>query len=124
MKGERLRKNVEFRSVYRRGKSFSNDILVLYLVRSNRNRDENGRLYNKVGISVSKKVGKSITRSRAKRLINESYRLNSKGLRPGHNLVFVARSAIKEKEYKDVQTAMLNLFKKAGIYNNDEKDSN
>ncbi|MEW8957383.1 ribonuclease P protein component [Clostridium sp.] len=124
MKGEKLRKNAEFRSVYRRGKSFSNELLVLYVFKSNRNRDEKGIPYNKVGISVSKKVGKSVIRSRVKRLISENYRLNRKGLKSGYNFVFVARSAIREKEYKDVETAMLNLFKKAGIYNNDEKNPN
>ena len=72
----RLKKNIEFRIVYRRGKSLANDLLVLYIYKNKRNKDEHGHPYNKVGISVSKKVGNSVVRSRSKRLITESYRLN------------------------------------------------
>lgn len=120
MKKRKLRKNVEFRTVYRRGKSFSNNLLVLYVYKNNRNRLQDGDIYNKVGISVSKKVGKSVVRSRVKRLIKESYRLNSTPLKSGYDFVFVARTALKDKKYRDVEIAMINLFKKAGLYNNEE----
>ena len=112
----KLKKNIEFRIVYRRGKSFANDILVLYVLKNNKNKDKDNSLYNKVGISVSKKVGNSVVRSRSKRLIYESYRLNIKDIKTGYDFVFVARSAINEKKYSDVEAAMINLFKKAGIY--------
>lgn len=120
---EKIRKNIEFRNVYRRGKSFSNDILVLYIYNNRRNRDENKKPYNKVGISVSKKVGKSVIRSRVKRLISESYRLNCDDLKPGFDFVFIARVTSKDKSYWEVEKAMKNLFKKAGLVNN-EKDFN
>ena len=108
----KLRKNTEFRLVYRRGKSYANKLLVLYVF----NNKEENELYNKVGISVSKKVGNSVVRSRSKRLIYESYRLNVKDIKTGYDFVFVARSAINEKKYSDVEAAMINLLKKAGIY--------
>ena len=120
MKKRKLRKNIEFRTVYRRGKSFSNNLLVLYVYKNSRNRLQEGDIYNKVGISVSKKVGKSVVRSRVKRLIKESYRLNSDSLKSGYDFVFVARTALKDKKYRDVESAMINLFKKAGLYNNEE----
>ena len=78
MKIQRLRKNSEFRLVYRRGKSFSTDLLVLYIFKNYRNSVD-GKDINRVGISVSKKLV-SVVRSRVKRLISESYRLNSEKL--------------------------------------------
>lgn len=116
MKQYKIRKNSEFRIVYRRGKSFSNQLLVLYLFK-------NGKDINRVGISVSKKVGKSVIRSRVKRLISESYRLNCADLKPGFDFVFIARVTSKDKSYWEVEKAMKNLFKKAGLVNN-EKDFN
>ncbi len=122
MKIEKLRKNVEFRIVYRRGKSFSTDLLVLYIYKNYKNNVD-GNDINRVGISVSKKVGKSVVRSRVKRLISESYRLNSSLLKKKFDFVFVARTAAKDKTYCEIESSMKKLFKKAGLIN-DEKNSN
>lgn len=112
----RLRKNNEFKLVYRRGKSLANSLLVLYIFNNRKNKDQNNLPYNKVGISVSKKVGNSVVRSRSKRLITESYRLKEKDLKSGYDFVFVARTAIKDKSYFEVEDAMKKLFIKAGLY--------
>lgn len=116
----RLRKNSEFRIVYRRGKSLANDLLVLYIFKNRKNKDIKGNLYNKVGISISKKVGNSVVRSRSKRLITENYRLRANDLLIGYDFIFVARTKIKGKDYKSVQRSMNNLLKKAGLYNDKE----
>lgn len=123
MSMQSLRKNREFRLVYRRGESSSNKILVLYVFKNRRNRDEKNLPYNKVGISVSKKVGKSVVRSRVKRLISESYRLNCDNLKEGYDFIFIARNPIVGKSYKEVESAALHLLKKAGLYK-DEKVTN
>ncbi|MDD6793967.1 MAG: ribonuclease P protein component [Clostridiaceae bacterium] len=118
----RVKKNNEFRMIYRRGKSIANDLLVLYIFKNRRNKDKEGSQYNKIGISVSKKVGNSVVRSRSKRLITESYRLKS-NLKQGYDFVFVARTKLKDKSYHEVDKSIDNLFKKAGLYNN-EKNTN
>ena len=106
----RIKKNAEFRAVYRRGKSFSNNLLVLYVYR-------NKKSINRLGISVSKKVGKSVIRNRIKRLIKENFRLNIEEIKVGYDLVFIARNLSNGKSYIEIENSMKNLIKKAGLYN-------
>lgn len=120
----RLKKNFEFKIIYRRGKSFANDLLVMYILRNKKNRDRDINLYNKLGVSVSKKVGNSVVRSRSKRLISESFRLNDEFVTKGYDFIFIARNPIKDKNFGDVEKAMKNLFKKAGLYNKNEENNN
>lgn len=114
----KLRKNNEFRNVYRRGKSFSTDSLVLYVYKVN-SKNETER-ENRVGISVSKKVGKSVIRSRVKRLIKESYRLNNDNLKRSYDFVFIARTVAKDKTFKEIEESMKKLFRKAGLYKSEK----
>lgn len=116
----KLKKNIEFRIVYKRGKSIANDLLVLYVYKNRRNRDSNENVYNKVGISVSKKVGNSVVRSRIKRLITESYRLKEANINKGYDFIFVARSKSKDKSYHDIDKSINNLLKRAGLYSDKE----
>ena len=106
---ERLRKDSDFRRVYKHGKSFANRYLVMYIMRNNLE-------YNRVGISVSKKVGKAINRNKIRRRIKESYRLNiDANVKYGYDIVFIARVAIKEADYKDIEKSMNHLIRKAGL---------
>ena len=63
---ESLKKNSDFQKVYRNGRSFANRFLVMYVL-------ENEKNCNRIGISVSKKVGNSVIRHHITRLIRESY---------------------------------------------------
>lgn len=120
----RLKKNFEFKIIYRRGKSFANDILVMYILRNKKNKDKNLNIYNKLGVSVSKKVGNSVVRSRSKRLISESFRLNDEFITKGYDFIFIARNPIKDKNFVDVEKSMINLLKKAGLYIRNEENNN
>ena len=66
---ESLKKNSDFKNVYTRGKSYANKYLVMYVLENNPGK-------NRIGISVSKKVGNSVVRHRITRLVRESYRLH------------------------------------------------
>jgi ribonuclease P protein component len=122
MKHEKLRKNSEFQQVYRRGRSFANNLLVLYVFKNRKNILDH-EPFNRLGISVSKKVGKSTVRSRVKRLIKESYRLNRDNFIKGHDFAIIARVSSSDKSYGEMEKALKHVFKKAGLYY-DEKNIN
>jgi len=99
---ESLKKNKDFRNVYEKGRSCANKYLVMYVL-------ENGNRRNRLGISVSKKVGNSIVRHRLTRLIREGYRLQEDRFRCGLDIVVIARTGAKDKSYRDIESAMLHL---------------
>jgi ribonuclease P protein component len=103
---DKIRKNEEFRVVYNKGKSQANKYLVMYILK-------NGTDKNRIGISVSKKVGNSIVRHRLTRLIRESIRLNEERFYSGYDIVIIARNTLKGKGYFDTESAVIHL---AGIH--------
>jgi len=99
-----LKNSLEFGNVYKRGKSYANKYLVMYIT-------DNNLEINRLGISVSKKVGNSIVRHRITRLIREVYRLHQNDLIKGKDIVVVARINSKGKNYWDMESAFLHLAK-------------
>ena len=65
--------------------------------------------YNRLGISVSKKVGNSVVRHHITRLIRESYRLNHDTLRQSYDMVVIARKNAKDANYHIIESAFLHL---------------
>lgn len=74
---------------------------------------------NRLGISVSKKVGNSVVRHRIARLLRESFRLNDEKFHSGWDMVVVARMGAKGKNYSDIESALLHLAKLHGICKNE-----
>lgn len=99
---ESLKKNRDFQNVYRNGTSRANHFLVMYVL-------ENKLEKNRIGISVSKKVGNSVIRHRITRLIRESYRLREELFRNGLDIVVIARVNAKEITYEQTEKALLHL---------------
>ena len=99
---ESLKKNKDFQNVYKHGISYANKYLVMYVL-------DNNTSQNRLGISVSKKVGNSIVRHRLTRLIRESYRLQEDRFKCGFDIVVIARIGAKGKSYKEIDSAMLHL---------------
>ena len=110
---ESLKKNRDFQSVYRKGKSYGNKYLVMYLLPNQTER-------NRIGISVSKKVGNSIVRHHLTRLIRESYRLHEEYFQCGYDMVVVARTAAKDRTYHEIESALIHLGRLHNIYEVDK----
>ena len=102
-----IKKNFQFRFVYNKGKSLANRLLVMYVVKNKKYTDT-----NRLGISVSKKVGKSVVRSRVTRLIKESYRLSEEDIKQGYDIVVIARVSANGADHKEINKALLSLLKK------------
>lgn len=102
-----LKKSSEFNAVYKQGKSYVTKNIVMYWKR-------NKETYNRIGCTVSKKVGKAVVRNRVKRLMKETYRLNSNNILKGYDLVFVARVRMKDANYRETEKTMRYLLKRIG----------
>lgn len=101
---ESLKSNDDFQYVYKNGKSYANRYLIMYVLENNEN-------INRLGISVSKKVGNSVVRHRVKRLIRESYRLHEEMFNSGLNIVVIARTNASQISYAETESALLHLSK-------------
>lgn len=77
---------------------------------------------NRLGISVSKKVGNSVIRHRMTRLVRESYRLNETVFSAGYDLVVIVRPAAREKGYREIESALLHLAKLQKILLQEKKE--
>lgn len=112
---ESLKKNKDFQQVYKRGTSKANRYLVMYVL-------PNQHMKNRLGISVSKKVGNSVVRHRITRLIRESYRLNEEKFQKDLDIVVIARNSAKDKSYHEIESALMNLAERHGITVAPEQD--
>ncbi len=101
---ESLKKNHQFQFVYKHGRSYANRYLVMYI-------KENGTERNRIGISVSKKVGNSVVRHRVTRLVRESYRLHEAVFNSGLDIVIVARKNAAAVGYEEIEKSLLHLGK-------------
>ena len=104
-----LKKNYEFHRLYRKGKSAATPFLVLY-ARVGR------RPGNRVGFTVSNKLGKAVKRNRVRRRLREIYRLHEAELRRGVDLVVVARGRAVGADYRQLETAFLSACKKLELF--------
>ena len=103
-----LRKKKDFTAIYNKGKSVGERYVVLFY---RKNRLD----YNRKAFLASKKVGNSVTRNRARRLMKESYRDLKENMETGYDLIWIARNTICDLKCADVKKSMEAALKKSGI---------
>lgn len=103
-----LRNDKDFSKIYKRGKSVGDRYVVLFY-------RKNGLPYNRTGFLASKKVGNSVQRNRAKRLMKESYRKLEGTLPTGYDFILIARNTINGKKCAEVEKSLYSAFKRTGV---------
>jgi ribonuclease P protein component len=112
---QRLRHNRDFRLLYARGRSYPHGLSVLYVLRRSGEATAAapGR---RIGFVVSKKQGDAVVRNRIKRRLREAVRLRLQTLREGpYDVVFIGRGRLKTATWSEVQAAVDDLFRRAGL---------
>ena len=103
-----LKKNHDFRRLYAKGRSAVMPSLVIY-VRPNRSGD------NRVGFTVTTRLGHAVVRNRIRRRLREIYRLHREELRPGTDMVVVARGRSVGAAYRELERDFLTGCRKLSI---------
>jgi ribonuclease P protein component len=107
VRGEQyLTKPVQYASVYNKGSSWVNNLLVM-------KARGNGLVLSRYGLSVGRRVGKAVVRNRVKRLLREILRTTT--LRPGWDIVFIARLSATGVNYAELEMAVKDLLFRAGL---------
>ena len=103
-----LKENRDFSRIYRKGKSFVSPVLVTYVIKS-RVKGQDTR----IGITTGKKVGNAVKRSRARRVIRAAYAQLYQRVKPGYDIVFVARTKTAFVKSQVVYTSMAQQLRRA-----------
>ena len=107
MRGEQyLTKRTQYTLVYDEGRSWVSSLVVMKAL-------PNGLALSRCGLSVTRRIGNSVTRNKVKRLLREVLRLTP--LEPGWDIVFIARPAAAVASYADVEQSVTELLSQAGL---------
>ena len=107
MRGEQyLTKAAQYGSVYNKGSSWVNGLLVVKALHNELN-------ISRYGFSIGRRVGKAVVRNRVKRLLREVLRQTP--LKPGWDIIFIARSPAAGAHYRDLGESVRGLLLRAGL---------
>ena len=108
-KKNRLRKNMEFKKVYKARKNFWNRNLILYIKR-------NGTEETRIGVSITRKVGNAVVRNKLKRRIKELNRRYIESLKEGYDIVIIPKKNAVDLSFKDLESALKHIYKLSGVW--------
>ena len=108
-----LRKKSDCTNIYKRGKSIGDRYIVLFIRKNN-------LPYKRTAFLASKKVGNSVKRNRARRLMKESYRLTSLVVPDGYDLIFIARNTIVNAKCAEVKKSLESALRRTGVAKKNE----
>ncbi len=108
-----LRKKSDFNHIYSKGKSVADRYVVVFAKKNNLS-------YNRYAFLASKKVGNSVKRNRARRLMKESVRILPFNCRNGYDLIFIARNTINDRNLNDVLKSIIKALKRIGVISKDD----
>ncbi len=107
MRGEEyLTKSAQYALVYKEGSSWVSSLIVMKAL-------PNGLSLSRYGFSISKRVGKAVTRNKVKRLLREILRLAP--LEPGWDIIFIARPAAATTRYAELKKSVESLLSRAQL---------
>ena len=109
LKKEVLRKKDDFDRIYKNGRSIGERYVVIFFQRNNLG-------YNRTAFLASKKVGNSVQRNRAKRLMKESFRLLQEEIKTGYDFIIIARKPILSCKMENVKESMRGALKKGKLF--------
>ena len=108
-----MKENHLFRRLYNKGKSAADGRLAIYVRR-------NGGKTNRLGFTVSTKLGHAVVRNRTRRRLREIYRLHEEQIVPGMDIVVVARVRAAQSTYRQLEVSFLRLAEKLGLLKKEE----
>ena len=104
-----IKQNPLFRACYAHGKTAARKTMAVYLLKSRQ------KTINQLGITVSVKMGSAVVRNRFRRRLREAYRLAEPRIKPGHNIVIVARHGGIDAPFSVLQRDLDALLDKLGL---------
>lgn len=109
-KADRIKSKKGFQLVYSSGRSVVDALSVIYVLTSNGEKA-------KIGLAVGKKLGPAVMRNRIKRMMREVFRVRKHELKPGVNIIWVARKKLVAADYNTYDRVFMRLAKRAGLLN-------